>query len=375
MLFGLYAMDGQQPFDVVALHGMVRDKHGKKMSKSFGNAVDPLDWIDRYGADATRFTLARGANPGTDVPIGEEWVQGSRNFCNKLWNAARFALLNGAGTGRPLPPATDLSTVDRWMVSRLHAVLAEVDAHYEGFEFAKAAEALYHFTWDDFCDWYVELAKVPLAEGGVAAETTRLVLGHVLDTLLRLLHPMIPFVTEALWIALTGGESVVVAPWPQADPARRDAAAEAEVTALRDVVTEIRRFRSEQGVRPARRVPARLSSLDGAGLAGQETAIRTLTRLETVAEEFVPTASLSVHGVVVEFDLSGAIDVAAERARLTKDLGAARKEAAAASAKLANADFLAKAPEPVVEKVRGRLAAAESAIARLAAQLDALPGG
>ena len=182
MLFGLYAMDGVQPFDVVALHGMVRDKHGKKMSKSFGNAVDPLDWMDAYGSDALRFTLARGANPGTDVPIGEEWVQGSRNFCNKLWNAARFALLNGATVAAPPPPAAELSTVDRWLLSRLSAVVAEVDADYEDFEFAKAAEALYHFIWDDFCDWYVELAKVPLAAGGEAADRTRRVLGHVLDT-------------------------------------------------------------------------------------------------------------------------------------------------------------------------------------------------
>jgi valyl-tRNA synthetase len=130
MLFGLYAMDGVQPFDVVALHGMVRDKHGKKMSKSFGNTVDPLDWMDAYGSDALRFTLARGANPGTDVPIGEEWVQGSRNFCNKLWNAARFALLNGATTAEPLPPAAELSMPDRWLLSRLAALVADVDAYY-----------------------------------------------------------------------------------------------------------------------------------------------------------------------------------------------------------------------------------------------------
>jgi valyl-tRNA synthetase len=380
MLFGLYAMRDQPadeaiPFHTVALHGMVRDKHGKKMSKSFGNAVDPIEWMDAYGSDALRFTLARGANPGTDMPIGEEWVQGSRNFCNKLWNAARFALLNGATTAGPLPPPSHLSTVDRWMVSRLHAVVAEVDAHYEDFEFAKAADALYHFTWDDFCDWYVELAKVPLAAGGTAAGTTRLVLGHVLDTLLRLLHPMVPFVTEALWTALTGGESVVVAEWPVADPARRDSAAEAEVAALQDVITEIRRFRSDQGVRPARRVPARLSDVDSVGLAAREPAIRTLARLEAPGDGFAPTASLSMRGVAVEFDLSDAIDVAAERARLTKDLGAARKEAAAASVKLANAAFLAKAPEPVVEKVRGRQADAQAAIARLTAQLDALPAG
>jgi valyl-tRNA synthetase len=358
---------------VVALHGMVRDKYGKKMSKSFGNAVDPLDWMDAYGSDALRFTLARGANPGTDVPIGEEWVQGSRNFCNKLWNAARFALLNGATTAGPVPPAARLSPVDRWVLSRLHRLTAEVDAYYEDFEFAKAADALYHFTWDDFCDWYLELVKVPLAAGGAAAEVGRRVLGEVLDTVLRLLHPMIPFVTEALWTALTGGESVVIAPWPTADPALRDAAAEAEVRGVQDVITEVRRFRSDQGVRPGQRVPARLSGLDGAGLARHEPAIRTLARLEPAGSGFTPTASLSVRAAVIEVDLSSAIDVSAERARLAKDLAAAEKEVAAATAKVGNPEFVARAPEPVVAKVRARLADAQTEIARLTAQLEALP--
>ncbi|MEN3356564.1 MAG: valyl-tRNA synthetase, partial [Mycobacteriales bacterium] len=379
MLFGLYTMQGKPPaeaipFHVVALHGMVRDKHGKKMSKSFGNAVDPLEWMDAYGSDALRFTLARGANPGADAPIGEEWVQGSRNFCNKLWNAARFALLNGSTTAGPLPPADQLSTADRWVLSRLRSLVSAVDAYYEDFEFAKAADALYHFTWDDFCDWYVELVKVPLAAGGAPADASRRVLGEVLDTLLRLLHPVIPFVTEALWTALTGRESVVVAPWPTADPAWHDAPAEAEVRAVQDVVTEVRRFRSDQGVRPGQRVPARLSGLDGAGLAGQETAIRTLARLEPPEGGFATTASLSVRAITIEVDLSGAIDVTAERARLTKDRAAAEKDAALARAKLGNADFVAKAPEPVVAKMRGRLADAEAEIVRLSAQLDALPG-
>jgi valyl-tRNA synthetase len=380
MLFGLYVHAGEPPakavpFHTIALHGMVRDKHGKKMSKSFGNAADPLEWMDAYGSDALRFTLARGANPGADVPIGEEWVQGSRNFCNKLWNAARFALLNGATTEGPVPSAAELSTVDRWVLSRLRALVAEVDADYEDYEFAKAADALYHFTWDDFCDWYVELVKVPLAAGGAGAAASRRVLGEVLDTLLRLLHPMVPFVTEALWTALTGGESLVVADWP-VPAARADAAAEAQVRALQDVLTEVRRFRSDQGVRPGLRLPARLSGVDGAdpaGLAEHEPAVRALGRLELPGDGFAPTASLSVRGVTVEVDLSGAIDVAAERARLARDLATAEKDAAAASAKLGNPDFLAKAPEPVVAKVRAKLADAQAEIARVGRQLDGLP--
>jgi valyl-tRNA synthetase len=383
MMFGLYAMDGRQPFNVIALHGMVRDQHGKKMSKSFGNVVDPLDWIERFGADATRFTLARGANPGADVPVSEEWCQGSRNFCNKLWNATRFALLNGATVAGDLPSAEELSTVDRWILSRLQRVTAEVDEQFEGYEFAKVCDTLYHFAWDDVCDWYVELTKPVLSAGGVAAERTRRVLGHVLDQLLRLLHPIVPFVTEELWTALTGGESVVIADWPAVDKSYLDDSAEVEVTALQRVVTEVRRFRSDQGVKPGQRVAARLSGLgetgqhgigpDTVGLSPHELLIRTLARLDLPADDFTATGTLAVPGgITVELDTRAAIDVGAERARLEKDRAAAEKEAASCRAKLGNEAFLAKAPQQVVEKISERLAAAEADLARIAAALDVL---
>ena len=365
MMFGLYAMDDREPFHTIVLHGLIRDKHGKKMSKSKGNTVDPLEWIDAYGADALRFTLARGANPGTDIPVGEEWVQGSRNFCNKLWNATRFALLNGATVAGDVP--SQLPDADRWILSRLHAVVAEVDALYERYEFAKIADLLYHFAWDEVCDWYVELAKISLASD--SGDATRRVLGEVFDVLLRMLHPMVPFVTEALWTSLTGGESLVVAPWPVADPSRADAAAEREVAAIQAVVTDVRRFRSDQGVKPAQRVPARLS-----GLPGGETEIRSLVRLDPPGDAFAPTASLTIAGgVTVDLDLSAAIDVVAERGRLSRELAAARKEQETNSAKLGNEAFTGKAPEAVVAKVRDRLATAEADIARVQAALDALP--
>jgi valyl-tRNA synthetase len=373
MMFGLYAMDGRQPFDVVALHGLVRDQYGKKMSKSRGNVVDPLEWIEAYGADALRFSLARGANPGSDQAISADWVQGSRNFTNKLWNATRFALINGAHVGE-LPETGALSTADRWILSRLHTTLAEVDAYFEDFQFGKASEALYHFAWDEFCDWYVELAKAPLAAGGDTAETTRLVLGHVLDRLLRVLHPIVPFVTEALWTALTDSETVVTAPWPTAED-RHDPEAETAIEAVQAVVTEVRRFRSDQGLKPGQRVAARIGNIEGTALAPHEAAVRMLTRLTDAADGFAATASLPVQGLVVELDLSGAIDVAAERKRLEKDLAAAQKEKAQAEAKLGNDAFTAKAPAAVVDKIRGRLATADSDIDRLSAQLDALPVG
>ena len=368
-----------QPFGTIALTGLVRDQHGRKMSKSKGNVVDPLEWMDAYGSDALRFTLARGANPGTDVPIGEEWVQGSRNFCTKLWNATRFALLNGATVAGDLPAADELSVVDRWILSRLAAVVEQVDAGYEDFQFAKTTEALYHFVWDEICDWYLELAKLPFKTGGRQADVTRRVLGEVLDVVLRLLHPVTPFVTEALWTELTGGESLVIAAWPAGDPARallaRDPAAEAEVADLQRLVTEVRRFRSEQGLRPGKRVPGRISGLERTGLAVHESEVRALSTLDPEGDHFVPSAKLTAGVVTVELDLSGAIDVGAERRRLAKDLAAAQKEQQASQAKLGNENFVAKAPAEVVDKIRGRMVVAEADVARLESALNALPAG
>ena len=374
MMFGLYAMDGVQPFDVVALHGMVRDQYGKKMSKSFGNVVDPLDWIDRFGADATRFTLARGANPGADVPVSEEWCAGSRNFCNKLWNATRFALLNGASMAGPLPSAAELSTVDRWILSRLTHTIAEIDEQFEAYELAKVCDTLYHFAWDEVCDWYLELVKPVLGDpDSVDADRTRRVLGHVLDQLLRLLHPIVPFVTDELWTALTGGESIVVAPWPVADESYVDDRAETELAALQGVVTEVRRFRSDQGLKPGQRVAAALDGLAPAGLTAHESLIRSLARLDVPGAGFAATATLALSGGVgVQLDTRGSIDVAAERARLTKDLATTEREVAQCRAKLDNPAFVDKAPEQVVAKIRVRLVDAEADLTRITAALAAL---
>ncbi|MGW6308981.1 valine--tRNA ligase [Streptomyces niveus] len=371
MMFGLYAMDGTPPFHTIALHGMVRDQFGKKMSKSFGNAVDPLEWMDKYGSDAVRFTLARGANPGVDVPIGEDWVQGSRNFANKIWNATRFAMMNGATVEGPLPDAAQMSATDRWILSRLNETVAQVDALYEDYQFAKLSDALFHFAWDEVFDWYVELSKTTFFAGGEQAKVSGRVLGEVLDVTLRLLHPIVPFVTETLWTTLTGKESVVVADWP-ADSGFRDQAAEREIEHLQQVVTEVRRFRADQGLQPGQKVPGRLD-LSATPLAAHETAIRQLLRLQEEGDAFHATATLPVAGATVALDLSGTIDVPAERKRLTKDRDAAEKEKQQATAKLGNEAFLAKAPDNVVDKIRGRLAKAEADIERLTAQLAALP--
>ncbi|HWD05504.1 MAG TPA: valine--tRNA ligase [Amycolatopsis sp.] len=378
MMFGVHEMEGKQPFDHVYLHGLIRDANGKKMSKSRGNVIDPLEWMDAYGADATRFTLARGANPGADMALADEWAAGSRNFCTKLWNASKFAMMNGASVASPLPDASSLTEADRWILGRLSALVSEVDELFEDFQFAKVAGALYQFTWNELCDWYLELAKVQLYQGAEArVETTRSVLGHVLDTVLRMLHPFIPFITEKLWTALTGGESLVIAAWPAAPAGYADAGADARIADVQKLVTEIRRFRADQGLKPGQKVATRLAGAGFETVAGHEDAIRSLVRLTEPTPEFSASAALEVAlagGLVtVELDLSGTIDVAAERKRLQKDLGVAKKELTQTEGKLANESFIAKAPEQVIEKIKLRRTTAAADIERIEARLAALP--
>ena len=303
MLFGLYAMADNGPEATPC-------RSGRWRSTAWCGTSSARRCRSRAAPAWTRWTGSTGSArtpPGSSWPaaprraatssVSEDWVAGARNFCNKLWNAARFALLNGAVAGQPLPPAAGLTAPDRWILSRLARVTAEVDALYEQFEFAKVCEALYHFAWDEFCDWYLELAKSSLTgTDEAAADATRRVLGEVLDRLLRLMHPVIPFVTEELWTALTGGESIVIARWPGqvADgaealpPVGADPAAEAEIELLMRVVTEVRRFRSDQGLRPGQPVPATISGLAGSPLAAHEGRIRSLLRLAEPGDSFAP---------------------------------------------------------------------------------------
>ncbi|MEU6564714.1 valine--tRNA ligase [Nocardia nova] len=413
MMFGMFVSDDpvitagkdpeqeQVPFGDVFLHGLIRDELGRKYSKSKGIGVDPLLWIDEYGADATRFTLARGAQPGSDLSVGPAHVQASRNFITKLFNATKFALMNGATPGE-LPERSTLTDTDRWILDRLDEVRAEVDSSFDRYEFGKACEALYHFAWDELCDWYLELAKVQFAEaesdGGVRgpsvvarsaasgpeahaadqrAASTRIVLGHVLDSVLRLLHPAIPFVTESLWHALTdgaAGPSLVIADWPQAAGAATDTVAAQRITDLQKLVTEIRRFRSDQGLTDKQKVAAKLAGIEAADLTGQLGEIASLARLTEPGADFAATAAVEVRlsgaTVTVELDTSGTVDLEAERRRLEKDLAVAQKDLSATTAKLGNEDFLAKAPENVVAKIRTRREVAESEVARIGVRLE-----
>ena len=372
MLFGLFAMDGVVPFKVIALHGLVRDKHGKKMSKSRGNTVDPLEFMDKYGSDALRFTLVRGANPGTDQALAEEWIAGSRNFATKVWNAARFAMINGAHVNGELPDRSELNHIDRWILNRLDSTIASADKGYEAFEFAKASEEIYHFAWDDLCDWYLELVKESFAKGGEQADKSRRVLGHVLDQLLRLMHPSMPFITETIWCELTGGESLVIANWPAVSKAAPDVAADKVVGDMQVLITEIRRFRSEQGIKTSARINAQISGLSG-DLLDYEDAIRFLVRLDKPASDFKESARIEIGQFSIAFDLRGAIDVKAERARLSKDLENIKKDLQSAVVKLENENFMAKAPMEVVKEIRERMEFCESEITRINTLLAALP--
>ena len=393
MMFGTFAgthtpellgegTDGrpQVPFKDLYLHGLVRDEQGRKMSKSLGNGIDPMDWVRDYGADALRFTLARGANPGVDLPLGSDAAAAARNFATKLFNATKFALMNGAGVST-LPNRAELSDADRWILDRAEEVRAKVDAYLDDYQFAKANELLYHFTWDELCDWYLEIAKTQIPRDGVSEQgrNTQIVLGRVLDVVLRLLHPTMPFVTEVLWKALTGGESIVVAPWPTvADTnggATKDEVAARRIEDADKLITELRRFRSDQGVKPSQKVPGRLD-FAAADLAGQEELVRNLANTTAPGEDFDPSASIEVRlsqaTVEVTLDTHGAVDVEAERKRLEKDLAKANKELEQTGKKLGNENFLSKAPEEVVNKIKERQQVAREEVERITSRLEGL---
>ena len=367
MMMSTFAMDGVPPFKTIMLHGLVRDQFGKKMSKSRGNVIDPLEFMDKYGADALRFTLARGANPGTDQALAEDWIGGSRNFATKLWNATRFAMMNGATVAGDLPATDSLNAIDKWILSRLSETISETTDLLEKYEYARACELMYHFAWDDLCDWYLELSKESFASGN--AEGTKRVLGYVLDQLFRLMHPVMPFITEQMWTTLTGGESLVVAQWPVANAAHVDKKAETLISQLQEIITEVRRFRNDQGIKTSLKIPGRIVATGD--IAKYASAVAFVVRMEL--GDITPSAKCEAAGVTIEFDLTGSIDVVAERARLEKDLATASKDKQTAEVKLNNEGFMAKAPENVLVEIRERLAKTTSDIERITAALAALP--
>ncbi|CAN5525581.1 valine--tRNA ligase [soil metagenome] len=370
---GLYLM-GDVPFRDVFIHGIVRDFEGAKMSKSKGNVIDPLTMIDRYGADALRFSLGFAAVPGNDTNVSEDRIEGARNFANKLWNAARFVLLSLEERRPELPERSSLDVKDRWILSRLNETIADIETHLESFNWSEALRALHRFAWSEYCDWYIELAKLDLSSG--RADATRAVLLHVLDSILRLLHPIMPFITEELWSRLREEDgSIMVASWPSADDLR-DAAATETMERAQDLVTALRRLKVDHGIPPGRRMDVTIGAGELVGEVRQlGDAIVALARLGSIeVSESLPPASgdartLTAAGIEASVVLEDLVDLEVERQRLRKGIERAEAEARRSEAKLANDDFTSKAPGAVVDKERTKLEEALEARAKLEEQL------
>ncbi|HEX4825599.1 MAG TPA: valine--tRNA ligase [Candidatus Polarisedimenticolaceae bacterium] len=361
MMLGLKFM-GDVPFREVYIHGLVRDEQGQKMSKSKGNTIDPDDVQKRYGTDAVRLTMAMLAAPGNDIPLAEGRMEGYRAFANKLWNACRFVLLRleGAEVKRDYTE-DELTLVDRWILARTHAVIGEVDRALEQYRFDRAADTLYHFVWHAFCDWYIELVKPDLLAEGRRAEVARAVLLEVLDTLLRLLHPVMPFVTEELWQKIPhDGELLATAAWPRVREDRLDARAERDMELLQELIVKARNVRAEAGIDPSRRIDLMVHAENARNrklVSDQAALVATLVRADRVeVVEAFPEGLVAARGVVrsleVAIPLEGLLDFDAERTRLTRDLAKIVAELDARNRKLANESFLERAPAEVVEKER-----------------------
>ncbi|REC58417.1 valine--tRNA ligase [Rhodosalinus sediminis] len=380
MMMMQYAVVGERPFDTVYVHALVRDAKGKKMSKSLGNVLDPIDLIEEYGADAVRFTLAALAAMGRDIKLSKDRIAGYRNFGTKLWNAARFAEMNGAVCGQDgVPEAT--APVNRWILGETARVREEVDAALAAFRFNDAANALYAFTWHRVCDWYVEFSK-PLLQGEdetLRAETQR-VMGWVIDQCLILLHPFMPFITEELWDVLAERSTMLIhAPWPEeASADLADAEADAEMRWVIAMIEEVRSVRAQMHVPAGTYVPVLATEMDARGRAAwsrNEALIKRLARIASLEDATAfpkGTATVALEGTTLGLPLEGLIDVAEEKARLDKTKARLDKEIKGLRGRLSNPDFAANAPEEVVEEARENLAAREDERARIGEALDRL---
>ncbi len=379
-------MRNQRPFDTVFIHGLVRDEQGRKISKSLGTAIDPLELIETYGADAMRFALVQLITHGQDLTYSEDRILAARNFGNKLWNAARFVIMNlDEGAEAVDLSRADLSLADRWILSRHAATLQLVNDELGRFNLAQAADALYEHIWGEFCDWYIELCKPDLAEDDNPERkaTVQAILRDVLNGILRALHPFMPFVTEEVWQILapdTG--SISVAAYPQADRARLDPDAEAEMSIMQAVVSTVRNLRAVINLPPAQKVEVTLQAAEevGAILAEQQVGLKTLAGISELAiqvgAEAAPENALGdvAEGVKVFLHIAGAIDIEGELKRLGDEIAKVEKLADQCRRKLDNADFVGKAPPEVVDLERQRLAENTANVQKLQEQVELVRG-
>ena len=356
MMFSGIEQTGQVPFDTVLIHGLVRDELGRKMSKSLGNGIDPLEVIDKYGADALRFTLANGNSPGNDMRYSDKKVEASRNFANKLWNAARFILMNLDGSEQAELPE-ELALEDKWVLSLYNDLVREVTDNLERFELGIAVQKLYDFIWDVFCDWYIELAKIRLQKGGEPAQCAKRVLIYVMSNVLKLLHPFMPFVTEEIWQSLPHeGESIMVSAWPQYSKSLCFAAEEEQMNMIMDAVRAIRNRRAEMNVPHSKKAKIYIST---SHVDTFRLSVEFMQKLVGASEVEVEDG-IEIDGAVcivtdaakIYIPMGDLVDFEAERARLNKELASAQKQLDGINAKLSNENFVSKAPAQVVDAQR-----------------------
>ncbi|MBE6802603.1 MAG: valine--tRNA ligase [Ruminococcaceae bacterium] len=378
MIFSALEYTGQVPFDTVLIHGLVRDAQGRKMSKSLGNGIDPLEIIENYGADALRFSLATGNSPGNDMRFLPEKIEASRNFANKLWNANRFILMN-LSEDEPAPYIPEnLATEDKWIISRFNTLVKTVQNSLENFELGIAVQNLYDFIWDVFCDWYIEIAKIRLnGDNEEAKKTAKAVLVYVMSNTLKLLHPFMPFITEEIWLALPhDGESIMISEWPKFDDALNFPVEEAAMERIMSAIKAVRNRRAEMNVPPSKKAKLYIATkyieefTNGSVFMNR---LASASEVEVGADfEIEGSVSVITESAKIFIPLNELVDFEAERARLQKELDAANKDLQFVSNKLNNPGFVAKAPEKVIAQEREKQAKYLAKISMLEESLEKL---
>ncbi|MGG3924857.1 valine--tRNA ligase [Metabacillus fastidiosus] len=365
MIFQGLEFTGERPFKDVLIHGLVRDEQGRKMSKSLGNGVDPMDVIDKYGADSLRYFLSTGSSPGQDLRFSFEKVEATWNFANKIWNASRFALMNMDGlTYEEIDLSGEKSVADKWILTRLNETIENVTKLADKYEFGEVGRLLYNFIWDDFCDWYIEMAKLPLyGENEAAKKTTRSILAYVLDNTMRLLHPFMPFITEEIWQSLPHqGESITVASWPKVNPELTDEKAAAEMKLLVEVIRSVRNIRAEVNTPMSKQIQMQIKAKNEEVLTQLESNRAYVERFCNTSELVISTEvahdeksmTAVVTGAELILPLEGLINIEEEIKRLEKEKEKLDKEVERVQKKLGNEGFLKKAPESVIEEEKAK---------------------
>jgi len=365
MIFQSIEFTGERPFKDVLIHGLVRDEQGRKMSKSLGNGVDPMDVIEKYGADSLRYFLSTGSSPGQDLRFSFEKVESTWNFANKIWNASRFALMNMGGmTYEEIDLSGEKSVADKWILTQLNETIEHVTRLSERYEFGEVGRALYNFIWDDFCDWYIEMAKLPLyGENEAAKKTTRSILAYVLDNTMRLLHPFMPFITEEIWQNLPhAGESITTAAWPVVKPELSDDQAAQEMKLLMEMIRSVRNIRAEVNTPMSKKIKMLVKAKDAAVLKAIENNRGYIERfcnpeeLQLGVDIDVPEKAMTavITGLEIILPLEGLINIDEEIARLEKEYEKLNKEVDRVQKKLSNEGFMKKAPESVIAEERAK---------------------